>query len=577
METDDGLVARSQEAAYSDTDKMVRAPGPVTFSRGRMTGSGTGFVFDEQRDTLTILQDVDVHFAAAGSEGPMDVKAGGFVYARRDRYMQFDRTMHMDRAGQLMDADSGMVRLYPDRDETDLIELRNNARVTGGGQMGSLQSMSARDITLNYGDDGRTLQNAVLAGTGVVDVLPTGATASQRLAAEFMDVALQPDGSVRNLTARDAVNVTLPATKATGERTIRSTILTAIGGTQGLRQMTFSDGVEYREAATTTRSVRVARARTLDATLDPASGALAEARFNTGFQFTEDTMRATADAALYNVEEGTMALSGTGSTPHVENEGLVIDARAIDVALDPLTVAADGDVRSTMLPARKPAAGAAAKRPGLLGEKEPVQIVAGKLAYDESAKRAEYSGQARLLQGDTTISAESLTLDETKGDLLANGRVMTVLAIAEKEQAAGAKTKPMVGRAASFTYSDQSRMATYATTATLDGDQGNLRAEKIALKLATGENTLDGLDADGQVTALVDRRTVTGTHLTYSPADDRYIVNGAPVKMVDAECQELSGRTLTFWKASDRVLVDGNDEVRTQTKGGGKCTAASPK
>jgi hypothetical protein len=41
--------------------------------------------------------------------------------------------------------------------------------------------------------------------------------------------------------------------------------------------------------------------------------------------------------------------------------------------------------------------------------------------------------------------------------------------------------------------------------------------------------------------------------------------------MVDADCQETSGKTLTFWKASDRVVVDGNDEVRTQTKGGGKC------
>ena len=66
-------------------------------------------------------------------------------------------------------------------------------------------------------------------------------------------------------------------------------------------------------------------------------------------------------------------------------------------------------------------------------------------------------------------------------------------------------------------------------------------------------------------------RTVTGTRLTYSPRDDRYLVVGAPVKMIDADCQETSGKTLTFWKASDRVQVDGNNEVRTQTKGGGKC------
>jgi hypothetical protein len=69
---------------------------------------------------------------------------------------------------------------------------------------------------------------------------------------------------------------------------------------------------------------------------------------------------------------------------------------------------------------------------------------------------------------------------------------------------------------------------------------------------------------------------VTGAHLTYSPADDKYVVTGAPVKMLDADCQETSGKTLTFWKASDRVQVDGNNEVRTQTKGGGKCPATPP-
>ena len=62
---------------------------------------------------------------------------------------------------------------------------------------------------------------------------------------------------------------------------------------------------------------------------------------------------------------------------------------------------------------------------------------------------------------------------------------------------------------------------------------------KIEMKLAKDENTLDGLEADGQVTALVDKRTVTGTHLSYAPTDDKYIVVGAPVKMIDADCQEI--------------------------------------
>jgi LPS export ABC transporter protein LptC/lipopolysaccharide transport protein LptA len=576
METSDGLVAHAGEATYTDAEKMVRAPGPVKFSRGRMQGTGNGFIYDEQRDVLTILEQADVHFAAEGTEGPMDVTAGGFIYARRDRYMRFERTMHMDRAGQLIDADDGHVRLYPDRDETDVIELRGNSRVTGGGQLGTLQTMSARDINLNYGDDGRTLENALLAGRGEIQVRPKSSSANQQLAADYMEMSLEPDGSVRDLNARDGVTVTLPPTDRIGARTIRSTTLTAVGASQGIRDMTFRDAVEYREAATKSHPLRVARARALDATLDPASGALVDARFTTDFVFTEDSMRAVAQNAVYKVEQSAMALSGAGSSPHVENESLTIDATAIDVTLDPFKITAVGRVRSNMLPPKKTTGETAAKRPGLLGDKEAVQIIAEKLTYDETTRQADYAGQVRLIQGETTITADALTLDETKGDLIANGKVTTTLPIGEKDNAGDAKSKLMVGRAGSFAYSDQTRVATYTTAAQLDGDQGNLQAAKIEMKLAKGENTLEGLEADRQVTALVERRTVTGTHLSYSPTDDKYIVTGAPVRMIDAECQEWLGKTLTFWKASDRVQIDGNNEVRTQTKGGGKCPATPP-
>lgn len=570
METSDGLVAHANEAQYTDAEKMVRAPGPVKFSRGRMNGTGTGFIYDEQRDILTILENADVHFAAEGAEGPMDVTAGGFVYARRDRFMRFERTMHMDRNGQLIDADDAHVRLYPDRDETDVIELRGNARVTGGSQMGALKSMASKDMNLKYAEDGRTLQNAVLVTGASIELAAKNGATAQRLNAENIHINLETDGSVRALAARDNATVNLPAGTDTGIRTIRSTSLTASGAADGIREMKFEEGVEYREAATKTRAARIAKARSLIATIDPPTGELVQARFNGNFEFTEGTMRATSADATYNITAGSLALTGKDATPHIEDEALTIDANTIDVTLDPMKVAAAGRVRSTMLPPTKPAGNAAApRRPGLLGEKEPVQIVAEKLAYDEASRKADYSGQVRLIQGDTTITADSLVLDETRGDLIANGKVITQLQIAEKD--AAASSKPTVARAASFTYSDATRLASYATTAQMDSDQGNLRAAKIELRLAKGDNTLEGLEADGQVTALVDRRTVTGAHLSYAPADDKYIVTGAPVKMLDADCQETSGKTLTFWKASDRVQVDGNNEVRTQTKGGGKC------
>src|SRR5688572_9952479 len=36
----DGMVVHTEHATYSDKDALVRADGPVKFSRGRMTGSG---------------------------------------------------------------------------------------------------------------------------------------------------------------------------------------------------------------------------------------------------------------------------------------------------------------------------------------------------------------------------------------------------------------------------------------------------------------------------------------------------------------------------------------------------------
>ena len=584
METDDGLVATSQQASYTEAERMVRIPGQVQFSQGRMSGSGVGFTFDEQRDVMWILDKADVKFAAKDNLAPMAFTSGTFGYARRDRYMRFEKTMHMERDAQVIDADSAMVRLFPDREEPDYVELRNGARVTGSGASSALKSMSARDINLDYADDGRTLQNATLAGKAEIQVAGQGSSGAQRLAGDFMDIGLEPDGSVRHLAARDGVVVTLPATKDAAARTIRSNSLAATGNAQGIREMIFSEGVEYREPGAKGQAGRTVRARNLEAGLDAAAGTLEVARFLGNVDFTDGPLRATSGEARYEVNGGKLALLGQSPSPHIDSDTVAIDAVTIDVTLNPRTMTANGNVRSTLLPPKKPAAGTAeAKRPGLLAEKEAVSIISESLRYDEAARKADYKGKTILLQGQTTIHANTLTIDESKGDLTANGKVITNLVIAGKQddtkeaaEKPAAKHKPMIARAETFNYSDQTRMATYTTTAQLDGDQGNLSAGKLELQLAKGENTLERLDATGAVVAVVDRRTVTGTRLLYSAADDKYVVTGAPVKMVDADCQETSGKTLTFWKASDRVQVDGNNEVRTQTKGGGKCTAVPP-
>lgn len=573
MTTSDGLTVTGQQATYVDTEKIVRVPGAVTFGRGRMNGTGVGFTYDEQRDLMQILESANVTFAEEGDQEAMAFTAGTFTYARRDRYMRFENVMHMDREGQQIDADNSTVRLFPDRDESDYVELRGGSKVTGGEANSLLKSMQANDINLDYAEDGRTLQNATLAGAANILVASRSGSGTQRLSGGFMDISLDSDGSVRSLNTRDSVTVTLPATKDTGARTIRSNVLAAAGTADGIKDMKFSEGVQYQEAAVKGQPGRVVRARTLDAALNAAAGTLEEAHFAANVDFTEGAMHATASDARYNVVKGTLGLSGTGQTPHVENDVLTIDADGIDVTLSPRSMTAKGAVRSTLLPASKKTD---TKRPALLADKDPVNIISDSMVYDETAHTVAYTGKVKLLQGDTTIQATTLTLDESKGNLVANGKVITNLMIAGHKDTAGPSSKPTLARSEDFSYADQTRTATYTTNAQLDSDQGNLRAVKLDLQLAKDSNTLERLEANGAVTALVDKRRVSGAKLSYSPDEDKYVVTGAPVKMIDADCQETSGKTLTFWKASDRVQVDGNNEVRTQTKGGGKCVATPP-
>ncbi|MCC7241784.1 MAG: LPS export ABC transporter periplasmic protein LptC, partial [Acidobacteria bacterium] len=146
LEASDGLVATAGSASYVADEGIVRAPGPVQFSRERMAGTGIGFTYDEQRNTLWLLDQAVVRLAADGAAGAMDIAAGTAGFARAERYLRFERGVRMTRSGQVIEADEATVFLFADRDEPDRIELRGNARITGGEGMGALRLMRARDI-----------------------------------------------------------------------------------------------------------------------------------------------------------------------------------------------------------------------------------------------------------------------------------------------------------------------------------------------------------------------------------------------------------------------------------------------
>jgi len=85
---------------------------------------------------------------------------------------------------------------------------------------------------------------------------------------------------------------------------------------------------------------------------------------------------------------------------------------------------------------------------------------------------------------------------------------------------------------------------------------------------------MERLEAFDDVSLRLDTRLATSARLTYFADEERYVLTGTPtvpVKVTEA-CRETLGQTLTFFKTADRIIVDGNEERRTQTKtGGGPC------
>ena len=114
-------------------------------------------------------------------------------------------------------------------------------------------------------------------------------------------------------------------------------------------------------------------------------------------------------------------------------------------------------------------------------------------------------------------------------------------------------------------------MTTTQAQAHLSGPQGDLQADRIDVLLASQSSLVQRLEASVDVKLKVASRTASGAHLTYHADDERYVLTGTattPVTVVEMStqttrtCRETMGKTLTFFRSTDRIVADGNEEMR---------------
>ena len=587
LKATDGLEATTARATYDDREGLVTAPEYIEFVRRRLSGSGVGGTYDRDRDLLTLLDDAHVTLGA-GTGGGADVTADRATLARSDHYMRFEGHVRITQRGQLTTAHSALAFFAEDTGRVEMVELRGDVRVTGGSSgVGSMRGMGARDMNLTYGEPDGVLRHATLAGNATMVLAGEPGRSDRHIAGEWIDMEIGPDGStVAALSVRENVRVEFPSDMDGPAREVRAASMEATGEPgQGLTEAHFTDDVEYREtqpATSTTEALeRVTRADTLDTSLSPGLGTLTEARFRGHVMFRDGRVTATGSQARYDVGAGIITLTPTDTAPdapRVVDAHSSVEAASIALAVDGSTMSATGDVRSVLTPVSDDAEGDdGARMPGILTADAQAFVTSTDLQYDAETGLAVYTGDAQLWQGETAVKGDRLALDQRTADLTATGSARSTFMLEKFNEVTKEPEQVMtIARGATFHYEDAERRVTYTTDAHVDGPLGDLTATRIELYLGEEHGRLDRVQGYERVKLRLTDRTATGMRMTYYTADGRYVMNGAPVQILEelpSECRETLGRTLTFFRSTDTISVDGNEQVRTESKTIGQCPA----
>src|SRR5688572_12092273 len=561
LQDSDGFSLTTAVGTFNQKTAVASAPGAVVFGKGRMSGSGTGIRYDQPNDVLVISSEARIRITDEAGNTTMDFAAGTATLDRINHRLMLDTSVRVLRGEQVIEADHAEAHLSDDDQIVRFIALRGNSRVVGGGS--SIDAMSARDIDLDYTDDGTRLEAVVLNGSGAVAMkgesgggdrqivsdlidLKLGADGSSRMvltgkasittaaaaggsgrtiASDALEIELAADGSLTRAVGRENVRLDLPAAPGAPVRSIRTKLLDGRGTAgKGLTGATFTGDVVFTEQVAKAAAPRTARAQKLETVMD--GDAVTTATFTGDVTFEETGLKACAGRLDYQPEKGTLALTSATAAgrPTVAEEQVNIEADAIDVALQGRAIVGKGSVTTRMgsgtrcKPASERAAAErpATRLPGMLDQKAAVTIRGERLDYEGSAGKAVYSGRALLTQDNSTTSirGETLTLDQKKGDLTATGSAIAVMALDGRQSS---------GRAHEIRYVDAQRLITYAAPPagyvappvppggnviaptpqlTLD-PQGTISAgSRIEMKLAKEGSKLEGLDARINVTML---------------------------------------------------------------------------
>ena len=585
LRTGEGATVEGDKATYDDTTGLTSIPGPVTFSRGRMSGSGEGAVYERDAGVFRLLAKAHVTTVAdAANPDPVDAVAETLVFNRATKALQFDTRARITRSAEVMTADRATLYMSEDEQWFRLIELRGGSRVEAlPGKKSETPDMRADDIDLAFYEATQVLEHGVLTGQARLTLV--NAEGQREVKGGVVSFDTARDGkTVTKLSASPNAVVTMPATGKLPGRVISAPALAATGDEKnGLTKAVFSGGASFEEnqpaAAGRPASMRTGKAQTLTLTLKGQLDAIEEALFQRDAQFRDGDIEGRADVGRYLESQGKLILLPDPVAPRrpptVTHEGNTVDATTqIDVMLDTDNLYAKGAVRTV-------SAGSNAKaKPGsLFSETDKMYGSASEFSYDDARSTGKYVGtdkeRAEVWQGPSKVTAVTIELSDDTQDLSATGHVESTFVLTDT----GSKGETTyVLTADQMDYKEAARVATYVGTpaelkttkrgaADPKASGADTIGRTIVLTLASDSRSVDTLEARESVySTLADGSEALADVLRYESRTDSYTLRGKAGRPIvlrnrdtSGKCTETTRAQLALFKGGEPTFPEGRD------------------
>ncbi len=537
--TEDGFELESETLLYNANKGVVRTADPVRFKRKTLSGTATGMEYRADEGALTLLEAVVLRIES-DTGPPTDVTADRAEGSREEHELRFVGNVRVVQGSDSLQA--GQLNVDLNEDLT-----------------AAYRAVAVEDVELRT--RGET-PLPVAAGT-------TKAKGPRLLKARKLDLWFRADRTLQEATAfPDADLLVLPGPGEPPEKSrVRAKVLAFRFDEQGrlIEMQAQRDALVSVEPLKPGKGVpRIVTAGNLKARIDPVTGEAQQLDFEKGVEFKEGGRTGRGQNARYEGDRGVLVLEGS---PELRDEIDRTELRAETIEITNATgdVRAWGRVRQTR-GARSPGARGPATGGGFLsGEEATTVIVCNQLDYLAKGRRARYEGKALLRTGQDEVRADRLVLEEPSPDarrLVATGNVVSLLQPRGRPQAK-APPAPVEGRAGEMVYEAARREIVYSGEVTIR--QGDIKTQSPKATLRLTEDGRDLLSLVAGEPALIEqgKRRATGTRATYTPATETVVIVGDKVVLQDPG-QQIEGRTLTFHVGDDKIVVDGQEQVRTE-------------